>query len=137
MCFRTGYFVIGGQNVANVNLPTSDPNIKFRRKFQTDKGQTVLSSFITNGNRNLNAIILVYNKDGKPLEDLELKPNKQFLKLNDHLIAVILENLLDIVVYSRRAAFTKCTVYERLCPILAGRQYALREYGTSSDPLND
>lgn len=137
MYVPTGYFVVGGENVANVNLPTSDPNLKFRRKFLTDKGQTIMTSFISNGNHGLNAIVLVYNEKGEPLQDLELKQNQPFLKLNDHLIDVILDNLLDIVIYSRRGEFAQCTIYERLCPILAGRQYTLREYDTNIDVLSD
>lgn len=129
--------MVGGINVEMANLKTSDPNIKFRQKFLKFKGQPTLSSFLANGNSALNAIVLVYNKDAKLLQDLDLTPSQSFLKLNDHLINLIQENLLDIVVYARRASFEKCTVYERLAQKLAGRQYALREYDVKSDAPND
>ena len=129
--------MIGGTGVANVDLPTSDPNIKFRRKFDKTKGQPLLTSFIGNGNRCINAIVLVFNKEGKELQDLELNPNHPFLKLNDNLIKIINANLIDMVVYGRRAPFDKCTIYERLAPTLSGRKYTLREYDVESDKEND
>lgn len=79
----------------------------------------------------------MFNKDGKPLQDLELKDSQPFLKLNEDLINVIQKNLLDIVVYARRTRFEKCTIYDRLAPALEGRQYTLREYDVESDKEND
>lgn len=133
----TGYFVVGGIDVRTANLQTSDGNVKFRRKFSTQKGQPILSSFLNNGNNGLNAIVLVYNKNGKPLQDLTLDEKRPFLKLNDHLISIIQENLVDMIVYARRASFDKCTIYERLVTQLAGRQYALREYDLKQDASSD
>lgn len=121
-----GFFVIGGVDVERASIRVTDPNVKFRRKFT--KGQQLLTSFLNNGDKTLNAIILVYNKDGKPLADLDLKETQPFLKLNDKLIETIKDNLMDIVVYGRAAPFDRCNVYELLAPKLVGRKYALREY---------
>lgn len=118
--------MIGGVDAERTNLKVTDPNVKFRRKFT--KGQQSLTSFLNNGDQTLNAIILVYNKDGKPLADLDLKDTQPFLKLNSKLIETIKNNLIDIVVYGRRAPFDRCNVYELLAPKLVDKKYALREY---------
>lgn len=93
-----------------------------------DKGQSVLTSFINNGNHALNAIVLLYNKEGGPLAEFELTERQTFIRLNDHLTQVIQDNLVDIVVYGHRAPFDRCRIYERFASKLEGRKYALREF---------
>lgn len=117
-------------------MKVSDPNVKFRRKFSKIKNQPELSSFLNNGDHTLNAIALVYNKEGKPLADLELNENKKYLSLDAKLVKVIQENLVDMVVYGRSAAFGRCDTYERIAPKLEGRAYALREYNVDYEDLS-
>jgi hypothetical protein len=118
--------------IENANIKTDNVVLKFRHKFL--KGQHLLTSFINNGNKYLNAIVLLYNKDGKPLADLELTKKNPYLRLDNQLTEIIQNNLMDIVVYGRRAPFERCSYYERLAPQLSGRKYALKEYGTPNGP---
>ena len=125
-----GFFVIGGMAIQNADVYIGNDNVKYRQKFS--KGQQTLTSFINNGNKFLNAIALLYNKDGTPLEKFTLTPKQPFIKLNEHLTLLIQNNLLDIVVYGRRATFEKCSYYEKIAHKLHGRKYALKEYRVSS-----
>lgn len=126
--------MIGGLDVGVADLKVDDPNIKFRRKFiKPKKGQLDLTNFLNTGDKSLNAIVLVYNKDGKPLQDFELTENKKFITLNENLLNIIQENLVDMVVYTRRGEFFRCNMYETIAPKLKGRQYALRELDLSTE----
>jgi hypothetical protein len=114
----------------------TDSNIKFRRKFQTFDGQPTLDSFINNGRKYLNAIVLVYNKEGTPLADLELTNKKPYIKLDIKFRQIIKDNLVDMVVYGGKAPFEKCNSFEDLAPVLFGRQYNLREFNLENADLS-
>lgn len=56
-----------------------------------------------------------------------LTAKQPFIKLNDHYKDLIRANIVDMIVYRRKAAFDSCKLFSDLIPDYENRKYVLRE----------
>lgn len=122
------FFTIGAASVANVDLQPNSPYFGYRNKY-TGNSQSMLS-FLNKGNKNLHAIAIVYKK-GYGFPELALNQKKPFLNIDSDLQHLIKTNLVDLVVYARKAPFEDCELFTNLHEDYANKLYILREFDNS------
>lgn len=118
------YFLIGGIDVQNADFSVTSDYVQFGTKYNK---QTSLMNFIGNGNRNLKAIVLIYNKN-HAFNEFTIKKGEPRIKITNDMKATIREYIVDMVVYGRQAQNDKCQLFEDIYPDFINRKYALREY---------
>lgn len=130
----SGLFTVGGSAVSGASMKI--PNIYIKFRYQTRRGDPIMSNFLNNGQNKLNAIALVYSDNPTALDVINLN-NRNHLVLTDELIEIIKIHLVDMVVYSKLNDRDRCNIYDQLCPELVGRKYTLRELPTQNPENSD
>lgn len=129
---HNGYFTIGNFEKANMR-PTSQSFV-FRNKL-TSNTQSVMQ-FLNKGNVNLHAIAIVYKK-GYSFPEFVLNKKNSFVNINSEIENLIKTNLVDLIVYGRKAPYDNCNLFINLCPVYGDKAYILREFdnnkGTGKD----
>lgn len=128
---ENGYFTIGGKLLEGANLKVPDPNIKYRRCFES-RTEIAESDFIRNGNDFISAVALIYGKRSN-FPDISLSKSHRFLPLQGKIKETVQEHLVDLVVYGRRANADRCEMFEEWVPQFQNRRYVLRDYDTQSN----
>lgn len=121
---ENGMLTIGGPNVPNVDVRIPNAYVRFRNEFQ--KNQKTLFSFLSTANKNLHAIAILYSEKN-PIPEITLSAKQPFIKIDNDLKELIKSNLMDMVVYGRRAPFDNCELFLDLYPKFTNRKYVLRE----------
>lgn len=138
---RNGYFVAGDPAISPPpDLAFSGEKALLRQKFYTKSGSILKHFAVANGNVVPHAIILLKIPGNQVMgiqSKLQIGPNKQFIPLDPIMTTLLQEFIVDMVVYSRRSGFTKCSIFEYLVPTLAGTNYVLREWNPKKDGIPD
>ncbi len=146
---KNGYIIIGSPSklgiLANVTLQGTweQSNIYYPAKFNTYSGEyarTQLSLFdvLPNGNKFPEGLILI-KVDGEPAQ--KIYNSFQSLKygygrtFNKQMKELIKPYIVDLVVFSRRAKFNKCSLFEDFVEEYKGKQYVLTDY--DSEEIGD
>lgn len=125
-----GLLTIGGSNVATADIKVPNDYVKFRQSFM--RGSQAIMNFIKSGSpKHLEAIAIIY-KDNYPFAQFILSQSKPFILMNEDIKKIIKDNLIDLVVYGKKAPFDKCAFFEELYPDFTNRKYALREFDIPS-----
>lgn len=122
------FFTIGSANVPNVDLSSKSNLLKYRGKLTGNSNSMI--SFLSIGNMantHLHAIAVLYKK-GYAFPELVITQEKAFLYINDNIQELIKENLIDLVVYTRKAPFETCEFFTRLHENFINKHYVLREF---------
>lgn len=77
------------------------------------------------GDKNLHAIALLYKKDYS-FPELALNSEQPFIKIDQNIR--ITTNLVNMVVYGRKAPYDHCEIFTELCTEFKDQQYVLREF---------
>lgn len=118
------FFTIGSANVPNVDLSSKSNLLKYRGKLTGHSNSMI--SFLSIGNMantHLHAIAVLYKK-GYAFPELVITQEKAFLNINDNIQELIKENLIDLVVYTRKAPFETCEFFTRLHENFINKHYA-------------
>lgn len=126
------YFTVGGSDITHANLKVPDPKIKFRESFHS--GISSITNFISNGNRNLNAIGLLYDR-GNSFSEITLTADKNFIRIDANILEILKKYMVDMVVYTKLHDRDRCNIFEEINADLANKKYALREF--TSTPGRD
>lgn len=119
-----GMITIGGPDVPLADLKVPSPYVHFRNEFQRNTQN--IFTFLNTGNKHLHAVVVLF-KANDALSDISLTAKKPFIKLTDHYKDLIRANIVDMIVYGRRAAFDSCKLFSDLFPNYENRKYVLRE----------
>lgn len=120
---NNGLLTVGGPDVKNVDSVVPNPTVHYRNEFQ--RNQKTLYSFLRTGNKDLQAVAVLYNQ--KPLPEFIISSKQPFIVISNELKKIIQDNLVDLIVYGRRAAVDSCELFLDLYPQYATRKYTLRE----------
>lgn len=118
-----GFFTVGGSDVNGADLRIPSGYIKFRNNFITG----TITNFLINGNKNINAIGLLYGRQ-ESFRDIVLTKQKNHIPLDGKMKALLKQHLVDMVVYSKMYDSNRCDIYEEIYPQFVGRKYVLREF---------
>lgn len=121
-----GFFTVGGSEVNEADLRVPSSSIKFRQCFVPGSIKSI-TNFIVNGNKNINAIGLLYGRQ-EPLRDIVLTKQKNYIRLEGGIKELLKKHLVDLVVYSKMYDSNRCDVFEEIYPDFVGRKYLLREF---------
>lgn len=121
-----GFFTVGGSEVYEADLRIPNQYIKFRQSFFPGTVSSI-SNFIVNGNKNINAIALLYGPH-ETFADIKLTKQINHIPLQGRVKALVQKHLVDLVVYSKMYDSNRCDIYEELCPEFVNRKYVLREF---------
>lgn len=86
-----------------------------------------MQSFLNKGNTFLHAIAIVYKK-GYSFPEFVLTQKKPFLNMNDDLQEIIRANLIDLIVYAKKAPIESCELFSRLHLNFEHKAHILREF---------
>lgn len=122
------FFTIGSTNVVNVDMQPNSPYFAYRSKF-TGNTQSMFS-FLNKGNNYIHALAIIYKKNyGFP--EFVLTQKQVFLNIDSNLQEIIRENLVDLVVYTKKSSFDNCKLFTTLHQDYANKLYILREFDNS------
>lgn len=117
-------YVIGDSTVRPVpDLPFTHSNVYLRQKLQPSAATLSSYFMIPNGNKVPQAIALfrIPNTEAVKFHNsFQLGKKKHFVKADQVIVTYIKKYIVDMVVYSRRAAYDRCSVFEDLVPELSG-----------------
>lgn len=92
--------------------------------------------FFNKNNVDLHGIAVVYKK-GYPFPELVLSSRKPLITINEDIQSLIKLNLVDLVVYGKKAPYDNCELFTNLCDDYANKQYILREFDNSEGKGKD
>lgn len=127
---NSGYYVIGGLGIENANMKINSDYIKCRKKLV----QNSMNNFLTNGNDELHAILLLNGKSS-PLSTIVLTTQRPVLPISQDVLKVLNEFTVDMIVYGRRAPSERCDIFEQIYPDFTNMKYALRDYDTETGTI--
>lgn len=122
---ENGFLTVAGPNVPNADSYVPNPSVHFHNQYQ--RNQKTMDRFLKTGNKDLQAIAVLYNKRSS-LPEFTISKSQVFIQLNEELKNIIKDNLVDLVVYGRRAPYDSCELFLDLYPGYANRKYVLREF---------
>lgn len=129
--FNGEFYTIGGVSVDKADMSVTSGTVKFRESWNKNK-QMSMTNFLINGNKNLNAIGILYKKNDA-MSTIQLEKNRNSIPLDDHLIEFLKENLIDLVIYSEKYDSDRCNIFEMLHAPFATKKYAIREFNFKPD----
>lgn len=123
-----GLFTIGGQSVKNADIKIPNTEVlKFTRGFNSDETVST-TNFLTNGNQYPNALAVLKGETANKVLPFSLSSKHTFLHVDNKAKADIKKDIIDMVVYGRRAPFSRCQFFEDLWPDFAEKKYMLRDF---------
>lgn len=122
---KNGMFTIGAPDVPNTDMSADSDYVNYRNKFS--KNTQTLFSMFNKGNRHLHAIALLY-KASYSFPELVISEKTQYIPINSTIEELIRTNLVDMVVYGRKAPYDNCEIFTNLCNQYATKDYVLREF---------
>lgn len=123
-------FTVGNDGVSNVDMNCKSHSVSYRNKLTGDT-QT-LSSFLNKGNKNIHAIALLY-KESYAFQEIALTQKNPIIIVDDKLRELIKSNLIDLIVYARKAPYDNCDLLKNLCDEYANKEYILREFDNNNE----
>lgn len=127
------FFTIGTEDVSNADLTTDSPYVTYRNKYSGSTKDNAL--FMLTGNRHLHAIALLY-KHSNNFNELTLSAKKPYIIIDDKLKDLIKKNLVDLVVYGRKAPYDNCVLFTDLYNEYTNMDYILREFDNNQEGLD-
>lgn len=127
------FFTIGTTDVSNTDLTIDSPYVTYRNKYSGSTKDNAL--FMLTGNRHLHAIALLY-KYMESFSDLTLSKNKPYIIIDDTIKELIQKNLVDMVVYGRKAPYDNCALFTDLYNEYTNMEYILREFDNNQEGLD-
>lgn len=121
---ENGFLTVAGPNVKNADSYVPNTSVNYRNKYQ--RNQQTMDRFLKTGNKDLQAIAVLYSKGSLP--QFTISPSQTFITLNEELKNVIKDNIVDLIVYGRRAPYDSCELFLDLYPDYTNRKYVLREF---------
>lgn len=125
---NTKLFTIGTENVANTDMNTKSGYVTYRNKFIGNV--PTLNMFLNKGNRNVHAIAILYKKD-YAFPEIVLNSKNPTLNIDDKMKDLIKAHLVDMIVYSKKAPYEHCKIFENLYEEYSDVAYILREFDNS------
>lgn len=122
-------FTIGSKNVPNVDLTEASPFFSYRNKYTGNTNS--MFSFLTKSDNQLNAIAIIYKK-GFSFPQLVLNNKNPFIAINNEIQDLIKSNLVDMMVYGKRATYDSCELFTNLWSEYANKQYVIREFDNAA-----
>lgn len=122
---ETKLFTIGTENVPNTDMNVKSAFVAYRNKFIGNA--PALNSFLNKGTRNIHAIALLYNREDT-VKEIVLNSKNLTLNIDEKITKLIKENLVDMVVYSRKPPYEQCEIFSKLFEDYSNTQYILREF---------
>lgn len=102
-----GLFTIGGQSVKNADIKIPNTEVlKFTRGFNSDETVST-TNFLTNGNQYPNALAVLKGETANKVLPFSLSSKHTFLHVDNKAKADIKKDIIDMVVYGRRAPFSR------------------------------
>lgn len=109
---ENGFFTIGGSQVSEANLKVPNDYIRFRNSF-APKSVPSLSNFIINGNKDVQAIGLLYDDQRlNPFDEIVLTKKNNYIRIDDKITELLKKYLIDLVIYGETKACDKCNLFE-------------------------
>lgn len=130
---NNGFLTIGTKKVKNSEIDTESQYMNYRNKFSGDTN--VIQSFLNAGQKNLHAIALIYKKSYS-FPELVINKKKPYLIINDKIKELIRNNIVDLIVYGRKAPYDNCVLFSNLCSDYAKKDYVLREFDNNKDNID-
>lgn len=126
-------FTIGSDAVTNAELNVKSTFVTYRNKFSGNT-QTI-DSFLNKGNKHIHAIALLF-KQSYTFPEFRLTAKKPFINIDEKLIELIKVNLIDLVVYARKAPYNDCHLFAKLCDEYESKDYILREFDNNKQGVD-
>lgn len=130
---RDSFFTIGTPTVRNTEITTESPYVVYRNKFSGSTRDNQI--FMMTGNRHLHAIALLY-KNMNNFPEITLSMKNPYIVINDDLKDLIKNNLVDVVVYGRKAPYDNCVLFIDLYNDYANMEYILREFDNNVEGID-
>lgn len=127
------FFTIGTPEIPNTQLTTESSYVVYRNKFSGSSSQN--QRLMLTGNRHLHAIALLY-KESYNFPEIVLNVKNQYIIIDDKLKEVIKKNLVDMVVYGRKAPYDNCKLFTDLYNEYTNKDYILREFDNNEVGLD-
>lgn len=122
---ENGMFTIGAGNVPNVDMSSESEFVSYRNKFL--KNTPTRYAFFNKGNKHVHAIALLY-KNSYSFPELVINDNKQYIPIDSQIEELIKSNLIDLVVYGRKAPYHYCEIFINLYNEYATKDWQSRQY---------
>lgn len=125
-----GLFLIGPDEL-KPDISFKSNNVYLRHLFNVG---TSLTSFIPNGNKVPHAILLlkIDKKDATTFHNYFQISHHRVVSIDTAKSDLIKTYLIDMVVYSRKASYDKCSIFEEWVPRFTDKQYVLTDYNTNN-----
>lgn len=101
-----GIFTCGTASTPDVDMLITDPFFVYRNKF-TANTQSLYMAFLNKANKHLRAIVY---KRGYSFPELVINAKKLFITVNREIEELLKGNLVDLIVYGRKATTTTTSV---------------------------
>lgn len=125
---KNGLYTIGGSNVQEADLKVPNDYIKFRNIFLPSSASS-LSNFLVNGNKDLNAIAILYDSEKlNPFEEITLTKKNTYIRIDDKITELLKKYTVDMVVYGQTKECDKCKLFEIIHQGFSNKKYTLREF---------
>ena len=115
-------FVVGGTGIPEADLRVPDSDIMFRNEISNKQR----ANFIPNGNTLPIGVALLYKPGG--IEFLELREGREKIIIDQSWKDLLKRNILDLIVFGRRAYTNRCDIFEEIFPQYRGKLYMLRDF---------
>lgn len=127
-------FTIGADGVPNTDMNTKSQFVTYRNKYS--QNTQTLSSFLNKGDKHIHAIALLYKKSNN-FPELMLNAKKPFIIIDEKLQELIKSNLIDLIVYARKAPYENCHLFTNFVDEYDKKDYILREFDSHKEPSID
>lgn len=121
-------FTIGSESVPNIDMNIKSEMVAYRNKF-TGNSQT-LGAFLNIGNKHIHAIALIYKRN-YAFPEINLNVKRPFITIDSEMEVLIKSNLVDLLVYGRKAPYDTCEIFTNLHEDYTNKDYILREFDNS------
>lgn len=118
-------FTIGADGVQNIDMNTKSSYLSCRTTFSGNT-QTI-NSFLNKGDKHIHAIALLY-KNAYNFPEIVLTEKNTFINIDEKMQELIKSNLVDLVVYARKAPYDNCRIFTKMIDEYINKDYILREF---------
>lgn len=131
--FCEDFYTIGGTNIEKSDMKITSDYIRFRNSWN-DKKLSSITNFLENENTNLYAIGILY-KYNDPMSSIQLN-KKNTIFIDENLKEFLVNNLIDLVVYSEKCDRDRCKIFEDFHSGFTNKKYTLREFKFKSTDIS-
>lgn len=122
------FFTVGTPQVQNADITTDSSFVLYRNKFRGTASNN--QQFMWTGSRHLHAIALLY-KQSNNFPEIFINAKNPYMMVTDEIKDLIKNNLVDLVVYGRRAPYDNCALFSDLYDEYT-TDYVLREFDNTA-----